>query len=71
MNKEIKFSDDVTERFISNPDVNHYDSYAMLSVGGKQQPCTMVICSDRDYAGGSFLIMCTSDWFRLTINFLR
>lgn len=54
LDKEIKFSDDVTERFISNPDVNHYDSYAMLSVGGKQQPCTMVICSDRDYAGGSF-----------------
>lgn len=54
LDKEIEFSKDVTDRRISNPDVNRYDSYAMLTVDGVKSPYTMVIYSDRDYAGGSF-----------------
>ena len=54
LDKEIKFSKDVTEKRISNPDVNRYDSYAMLTVDGVKKPYTMVIYSDRDYKGGSF-----------------
>lgn len=57
LNKEIKFADDIKDRFISNPDVNSYDNYAMFTVDGKAMPCTMIIRSDKDYAGGSFLIM--------------
>ena len=53
LDKEISFADDVTERRISNPDVNRYDSYAMLTVDGVKRPYTMLIYSDRDYAGGS------------------
>ncbi len=54
LNKEIKFADDIKDRFISNPDVNSYDNYAMFTVDGKAMPCTMIIRSDKDYAGGSF-----------------
>ena len=53
LDEEISFADDVTERRISNPDVNRYDSYAMLTVDGVRRPYTMLIYSDRDYAGGS------------------
>ena len=54
LDKEISFSRDVTDRRISNPDVNRYDSYAMLTVDGVKSPYTMVIYSDSDYDGGSF-----------------
>ena len=54
LDKEISFSTDVTDRRISNPDVNRYDSYAMLTVDGVKKPYTMVIYSEKDYAGGSF-----------------
>lgn len=54
LDKEIVFADDINSRFISNPDVNSYDSYATFKVKGKDVPCTMMIYSDRDYAGGSF-----------------
>ena len=54
LDKEISFSKDVTDRRISNPDVNRYDSYAMLTVDGVKSPYTMVIYSDSDYDGGSF-----------------
>ena len=51
--KEIMFSKDITDRRISNPDVNRYDSYAMLTVDGEKRPYTMLIYSDKDYEGGS------------------
>lgn len=54
LDNEINFADDINNKFISNPDVNSYDSYVMLNVHGKMLPCTMVIYSDRDYSGGSF-----------------
>ena len=54
LGKEISFSKDVTVRRISNPVVIRYDSYAMLTVDGVKAPYTMVIYSERDYAGGSF-----------------
>lgn len=46
---EIEFPQDVMDKKISNPDVAFYDSYAMLTVGGKKQPCTMMIYSTKDY----------------------
>lgn len=54
LDKEFKFADDVKDKFISNPDVNSYDNYAMLNVEGETRPCTMIIYSDKDYDGGSF-----------------
>lgn len=54
LDKEIDFSKDVTDRRISNPDVNRYDSYALLTVDGEKRPYTMVIYSEKDYEGGSF-----------------
>ncbi len=54
LDKEISFSKDITDRRISNPDVNRYDSYAILTVGGVKSPYTMLIYSERDYDGGSF-----------------
>lgn len=54
LDREIDFPKDLTDRRISNPDVNRYDSYAMLTVDGVKGSYTMVIYSDKDYAGGSF-----------------
>lgn len=57
LDNEIMFSKDITDRRISNPDVNRYDSYAMLTVDGEKRPYTMLIYSDKDYEGGSILII--------------
>lgn len=54
LGNEIKFQNDITSRFISNPDVNNYDSYVMLNINGRTSPYTMIIYSNRDYSGGSF-----------------
>lgn len=54
LNKEICFANDISKRFISNPDVNSNDAFVMLNVDGRLRPFTMVIFSNMDYAGGSF-----------------
>lgn len=54
LDKEIVFGKDVTEARISNPDVSRYDSYAMLTVGGRRQPCTMMLQTKKEYEGGPF-----------------
>lgn len=41
-------------RMISNPDVDHHNSYSTFKIGGKKVDCAMFIYSDYDWHGGSF-----------------
>lgn len=54
LKKEIKFSDELLSRRISNPDVSCYDSYAMIDINGQTRPCTMINIANGKYEGGSF-----------------
>lgn len=54
LDKEIKFGKDIINSRISNPDVSNYDSYAILTINGEKQPCTMMLQANRPYEGGSF-----------------
>ena len=54
LDQDIKFSDQLLEMRISNPDVNKYDSYSIFEIGDKKVPCTMWFYNDSTYNGGAF-----------------
>ena len=54
LNNDIAVPDTFKNVMISNPDVEHHNTYAPFKIGGKSVDCAMFIYSDREYKGGSF-----------------
>ena len=50
--KELFFPIDITEKKVSNPDIEKYDSYAEFTIDGTKQKCSMIIYSDKPYTSG-------------------
>lgn len=72
LDHEIEFPADIVDSHISNPDVASYDSYAYFTVGGKKQPCTMMIWSGKEYkdmVGQSFFRNMVTGLIPLDSNF--
>lgn len=52
LDRDILFPADMIERRISNPDISRYDSYGSFTIDGSRQNCTVLMYTDRPYAGG-------------------
>ena len=50
--QEIIFPAELVNKRISNPDISRHDSYASFLIDGKEQNCTMVLYTDREYTEG-------------------
>lgn len=54
LKKDIAVPESFKNRMISNPDVDHHNTYATFKIGGKKVDCAMFIYSDEEWNGGSF-----------------
>ncbi len=54
LKKDIQVPESFKNMMISNPDVDHHNSYATFKINGKKVDCAMYIYSDEEWKGGTF-----------------
>ena len=50
--EDFDFPPEILERMISNPDVEHRNSYASFTIDGKATPCTVIFYVENDFEEG-------------------
>ena len=50
MNQDITFPDDIRERLVTNPDVEHIDNYATFTINGEKRRCELIVLYDKTWA---------------------
>lgn len=46
LNQDIEVPEEILNQIIANPDVEHHNSYATFTIGGKKQDCYLVFLTD-------------------------
>lgn len=54
LEKEIEVPTSFKNRMITNPDVEHHNTYATFTINGEKKDCAMYIYSSEEWRGGSF-----------------
>ena len=54
LKKDIAVPESFKNKMISNPDVDHHNTYATFKIGGKKVDCAMFIFSKSKWKGGTF-----------------
>lgn len=53
MDQDITFPDDIRERLVINPDVEHIDNYATFTIDGEKRRCELIVLYDKTWAKAS------------------